>query len=187
MRSMLDANALPHLVAVLMVAVLPHAARAWVYPEHRQLALSGVQRLDNDRRAVFDGLWQAARAGDEQRLCAAGADYEQGTTPSCIDWAALSAIAGDHSCSSQEMFETARGAPWILQVADVAAQLKEDLARIPVTPRAELTGKAPEIVGEAQRRVSSEALRAQRINALRTRRHPTGARRPRICDACRFE
>jgi hypothetical protein len=165
---MLDANVLPQLVAALMAAVLPHAARAWVYPEHRQLALSGVQRLDSDRRAEFDGLWQAARAGDEQRLCAAGADLDQGTTPSCIDWAALSAIAGDHSCSSREMFETARGAPWILQVADIAAQLKEDLARIPVTPKAEVTGRAADIVGEAQRRVSSEATRAQRINALRT-------------------
>ena len=84
---------------------------------------------------MFDRLWQLARTGDEQRLCAAGADGEQGTAPSCIDWAALSAIAGDHSCSSREMFETARSAPWILQVADVAAQLKEDLARIPVLPQ----------------------------------------------------
>ena len=31
------------------------------------------------------------------------------------------------------MLETARSSPWILQVADVAAQLKADLARIPVT------------------------------------------------------
>jgi hypothetical protein len=168
MRSIRGTSVRPTLIAVLALAVLPQAARAWVYPEHRQLALQAVQRLDGERRAVFDRLWQDARAGDEQRLCAAGADIEQGTTPSCIDWAALSAIAGDHSCSSREMFETARSAPWVLQVADVAAQLKEDLARIPVTPEAEATERAADIVQEAQRRVASETARAQRTNALRT-------------------
>src|SRR5205085_9207638 len=114
---------------------LPLAGQAWVYPEHRQLSLLPVDGLDADRRAVFDGLWLRARDGERQ-LCAAGVDREQGTAPACIDWAALSAIAGDHSCSSREMFDTARGAGWIMQVADVAAQLKEDLARLPVTPMA---------------------------------------------------
>lgn len=166
-KSILNAVAPLHLIAVL-VLVQPLAARGWEYPEHRQLALLGVQRLDGERRAVFDRLWQAARTGDEQRLCVEGGDREQGTAPSCIDWAALSAIAGDHSCSSREMMETARSAPWILQVADVGAQLKEDLARIPVTPSAEATENPSGIVAEAEHRVSSEALRARRINALRT-------------------
>jgi hypothetical protein len=66
------------------------------------------------------------------------------------------------------MFEIARSAPWILQVADVAAQLKEDLARIPVLPNPESMGKATDVVNDAQRRLASEAARAQRINALRT-------------------
>jgi hypothetical protein len=179
---MLDAKVLPRLVVVLVLGTLPLAGRSWVYPEHRQLSLLAVQGLDGERRAVFDRMWQLARTGDEQRLCPAGADSEQGTAPSCIDWAALSAIAGDHSCSSRDMFETARGAPWILQVADVAAQLKEDLARIPVLPNPESMGNAPDtggdaqplvkdaqrLVGQAQRRVASDAARAQRINALRT-------------------
>jgi hypothetical protein len=112
-------------------------------------------------------MWQLARTGDEQRLCASGADGEQGAAPSCIDWAALSAIAGDHSCSSREMFETARSAPWILQVADIAAQLKEDLARVPVMPNPESMEQAIDTVSDARRRVASEVARAQRINALR--------------------
>src|SRR4051794_10779434 len=108
---MLVAKVLPRLVAVLISAALPLAAHSWVYPEHRQLSLLAVQQLDGERRAVFDRLWQLARTGDEQRLCASGADRLQGTAPACIDWAALSAIAGDHSCSSRDMFETARAAP----------------------------------------------------------------------------
>src|SRR4051812_24942905 len=168
MTSVFHAKLLARLLSVLFICALPLAGRRWVYPEHRQLALLAVQQLDGDRRAAFDRLWQLARSGDEQRLCASGADGEQGTAPQCIDWAALSAIAGDHSCSSRDMFETARSAPWILQVADVAAQLKDDLARIPVLPNPEAMEKAPDVVTGAQRRVASEAPRAQRINALRT-------------------
>jgi hypothetical protein len=163
-----DAKLLPRLLTVLILGALPMGARSWIYPEHRQLAMVSVQQLDGERRAHFDRMWQLARTGDEQRLCATGADGEQGTAPACIDWAALSAIAGDHSCSSRDMFETARSAPWILQVADVAAQLKEDLARIPVLPNPDSMTKATDIVDDAQRRVASERARAQRINALRT-------------------
>src|SRR6476661_3206547 len=121
------------MLAFAVLGALSRSAYAWIYPEHRDLNILAMQRLDPERRAVFNRLWGDARAGDEQHLCAAGAEAEQSTTPSCIDWAALSAIAGDHSCSSREMLETARSAPWILQVADVAAQLKTDLARLPVT------------------------------------------------------
>jgi hypothetical protein len=51
-------------------SVLAHTAQGVAYPEHRQLSLLAVQRLDAERKAVFDRLWQDARAGDEQRLCA---------------------------------------------------------------------------------------------------------------------
>ncbi|MBA2960949.1 MULTISPECIES: hypothetical protein [Ramlibacter] len=165
---MLAAKALPRLVAFLVVGVMPLVALSWVYPEHRILSLLAVQQLDSERRAVFDHTWELARSGDEARLCAAGADQGQGTAPSCIDWAALSAIAGDHSCSSLEMMETARGAPWILQVADVGAQLKEDLARIPMTPNPDALDRSADLISGAQRSISSEAVRAQRVNALRT-------------------
>jgi hypothetical protein len=140
---------------------------AWVYPEHRELSLLAVSQLEPDRRAVFDQLWQEARAGDEKRLCALGADSEQGLAPSCIDWAALAAIAGDHSCSSQEMVETARTSKWILSVADVAAQLKSDLARIPVAATAETSTAAADPLSDVRRRLESESVRAERINVLR--------------------
>jgi hypothetical protein len=102
-----------------------------------------------------------------QRMCAMAADSEQGVTPECIDWAALSAIAGDHSCSSADMLETIRKSDWILVVADVAAQLKADLARIPVTAPADQAERASGIIADAQRRLADEASRAQRLNAQR--------------------
>jgi hypothetical protein len=155
------------LLFAALVALAP-AARAWVYPEHRELALLGVQQLDPERRAVFDRLWAQSRTGDERQLCGSGADTVQDLAPPCIDWAALSAIAGDHSCSSRDMFETARAAPWILGVADVAAQLKADLARIPVTAAPDASDASANLVANAQRRLASETARAQRVNALRT-------------------
>ncbi len=143
------------------------AAYGWIYPEHRDIAVLAVEGLDPERKAEFDRLWQEARWGDEGRLCAAGADTEQDVAPDCIDWAALSGIAGDHSCSSQEMLEAVRTSEWILQVADVAAQLKEDLARIPVTATPDQSVGASTILGDAQRRLTDESSRAKRLNALR--------------------
>lgn len=157
-------------VRLLLAAVgwcTTNAAFGWIYPEHRDIAVLAVEGLDPERKAEFDRLWQEARLGDEARLCVQSADTEQGVAPECIDWAALSGIAGDHSCSSQEMLETARTSEWILQVADVAAQLKEDLARIPVTATPEQSAAAPTALGDAQRRLADEASRAKRVNALR--------------------
>ena len=44
----------------------------------------------------------------------AGRRRHAGRRPPCIDWAALSAIAGDHSCSSQELTATVLESDWIL-------------------------------------------------------------------------
>jgi len=143
-------------------------ALAWIYPEHRDIAVRAVQGLDAGQKELFDRLWSEARAGDEQRMCAIAADAGQGLAPACIDWAALPGIAGDHSCSSQGMLDTVRNEQWILVVADVAAQLKSDLARIPVTAPPEQAGGASELLSDPGRRLADEATRAQRVNALRT-------------------
>jgi hypothetical protein len=156
-------------LVLLLLALAPGGeCRAWIYPEHRDLALQAVEGLDPERRAVFDRLWQEARAGDEARLCAAGADTAQGLAPDCIDWAAFSAISGDHSCSSRQMLDTATHSTWILQVADVAAQLKVDLARIPVTASPTVSLAASSVIEDAQRHLADQNSRAARINALRT-------------------
>ena len=169
-RAMLQiiARVLSRLSLAAMLSGAGNSAFAWVYPEHRELSLLAVAQLDPDRRVVFDQLWQQARTGDEKRLCALGADREQGLAPSCIDWAALPAVAGDHSCSSQEMFEAARVSDWILVVADVAARLKVDQARIPVTATAKAIAGNADPLSDVRRRLMSESARAERINVLRT-------------------
>jgi hypothetical protein len=155
--------ALRLLVVALGFATAP--AFAWVYPEHRDIAVLGIESLDVQRQAVFDQLWAEARGGYEKRLCTQGADTAQGLMPDCIDWAAMSAIAGDHSCSSAQLLDTVSTSEWILAVAEVAAQLKVDLTRISKTSPA--ASQEEGLIGDLRRQMESEAIRADRINVLR--------------------
>ena len=156
-------------IAVLFASFLflPGLARAWVYPEHREIALQSVEALDPERRQIFDELWTEA-AADSERLCPSGADREQSTTPDCIDWAAFSAISGDHSCSAADALGIVLHSDWILDVADVSAQLQLDLAEIEVTAPTEQEEEPLGFAADIRRRMESESVRAQRINALRT-------------------
>src|SRR5436190_1166352 len=159
------------LVAALIAAALVLSAapaHAWVYPEHRDIAVLAVAKLAAERKAQLDRLWGDARVGNEQRLCAQPADTQQGVAPECIDWAAFTAIAGDHSCSSSNMLDTTLKTEWILQVADVGAQLKIDLSQVVVAPRPDVQLFGPSALVDFQRQVEDEAQRARRINALRT-------------------
>lgn len=152
-------------LAAVLVLVASHAA-AWDYPEHRQIGLHTVESLDPVRRRTFDQLWSEARFGSD-RLCVRGADTEQSTAPECIDWAAFTAIAGDHSCSAAEALEDALGSDWILEVADVGAQLHLDLAEVEVMPLPEQEEHSSDVFVDAERRLADEAARAERINILR--------------------
>jgi hypothetical protein len=101
---------------------------AWVYPEHRDIAVQAIVRLTPERRALLDSLWAIARRGNEARLCSLVVDPLQGREPQCLDWAAWPAIGGDHSCSPQELLDNVLRSDWMLGVADIAARLREDLA-----------------------------------------------------------
>ena len=142
-------------------------AFAWVYPEHRDISVLAVQGLDPARKAVFDNLWKEARRTHEGRLCEQGADAGQGLSPNCIDWAALAAVGGDHSCSSQEMADTVLRSNWILKVAQVGAQLKADLSTIAVLPLESQISGDQRSIEDLQRRLESETARAAHLNALR--------------------
>jgi hypothetical protein len=121
---------LPAILALLFLsALLPGLSSAWVYPEHRDIAVQAVQSLDPEQRAVLDRLWAEARSGHERRLCGQAAEAGQGRKPSCIDWAAWPAIAADHSCSGDNMVRIVLESDWILEVADISASLKEHLAK----------------------------------------------------------
>jgi hypothetical protein len=98
---------------LLLAVALTFATRpafAWVYPEHRDITLLSIEGLDPERKALFDWLWAEARIDHEKRLCAQGTDTAQGVMPECIDWAALPAIGGDHSCTSKQLLDTVNSA-----------------------------------------------------------------------------
>src|SRR4029077_247328 len=69
---------------------------------------------------------------------------------------------------AEEMTATVLGSEWILSVADIAARLKVDLARIAILPRPEQLAGAQGTVADIRRRVDSASARADRKNALRT-------------------
>jgi hypothetical protein len=112
-------------VAILSISI---ESKAWIYPEHRDITLTAVQRLDPARRAQLDQIWALARVGYESRLTIAVADVTQSVKPRQLDFAAWPAISGDHSTSAQNMVHNVLHTNWILEVADVAAQLKIGIA-----------------------------------------------------------
>ncbi len=152
------------LTAGLLAMTAP--AWAWVYPEHRDIAVLSVTGMDPEHRAVFDQFWNTARQGEKKRFCPNGADAAQGLDPQCIDWAAMSAIAGDHSCSSQALLDTVENAQWILEVADVAAQLKLDLAKSASVDQ-RTAAQSAGTINDLRRQLESQAARAERVNSLR--------------------
>jgi hypothetical protein len=116
-------------IGLLVLALLPaKAMSAWTYPEHRAITAKGIQTLDPRDRAALDAIWAAARAG-EARLCESPAAGDQGPKPECIDLAAWAAIAGDHSCSPDDMLQVILKSTWILKVAGVTARMEAGLEK----------------------------------------------------------
>ena len=113
---------------ILIFCIFPVTVKAWVYPEHRDITLLAIQKLDSIYRARLDALWALARKGHESRLDISVADFTQNEHPKCIDYAAFPAIAGDHSVSAENLVYNVLQTDWILLVADVAARLKNGLA-----------------------------------------------------------
>jgi len=97
---------------------------AWVYPEHRDIAALAIQNLNKTERTILDKLWASARVGYESRLPESIIDNSKGH----IDFPSWSAIAGDHSCSAESMLQTVLETKWILDVSEIAAELKVNLS-----------------------------------------------------------
>lgn len=114
-------------VVLCSMVLVASGARAWVYPEHRDIALRAVLDLDSSQAAVLVELWNMARVGNEARLPMYPVVPNQPERPNYIDWAAWTAIGGDHSCSAQEMVKVVTKADWILDVARITEKLKRNL------------------------------------------------------------
>jgi hypothetical protein len=117
------------LFTVIIIFLGISKLNAWIYPEHREIALLAIQKLSPEYRAIMDKLWADARVGYELRLTEAVIDATQSTNPLFLDFASWTAISGDHSCSPEILLYNVLETDWILQVADIAAQLKIDIAK----------------------------------------------------------
>jgi len=119
-------RAAPLLLAGLLGAV---PARAWIYSEHRAITARGIDTLDASRRRSLDALWDLARQGHAERLCASPDAGDQRGRPDCIDLSAWPAIGADHACSPEEMLAVILESGWILNVAAIADTTGEAIAR----------------------------------------------------------
>lgn len=117
-------------LTLLMLAVVawPRRAHAWLFSEHWDISSLALGRLDIEDRRVLDRLWAQARAGQGARWCASMAQHEQQMTPTCVDFAAWPALAGDHSCSARELVNQALPSDWVLPVMAVATETEVALA-----------------------------------------------------------
>jgi len=75
-------------------------------------------------------LWTVATGGT-QPLKNACSTPLGGYDGSCLDLASWPAIAGDHSCSPENLRKDVVGSSWIMDVSHVAADLRRDLATAP--------------------------------------------------------
>jgi hypothetical protein len=114
---------------IILFVNIDSTTHAWTYPEHRQITLIAIQKLNSGYRAEFDSLWALARKGYEARLDASVADFSLGLKPKYLDYAAWPAIAGDHSNSSENMLFVILKSNWILKVANVGAILETGLKK----------------------------------------------------------
>ncbi len=114
-------------ILLLICFLMSFTSMAWVYPEHRRIALLAIQKLNPQQRKTLDSLWALARTGNESRLTEKIIEPEQGFHPTHIDFAAWAGISGDHSCSPKDMLNIVLQSDWILNVANVAAQLEADI------------------------------------------------------------
>ena len=105
------------------------ACQAWVYPEHREIALLAIEHLSPADRSTLDRMWMQARMGHELRLSGPVIDRQLGVRAERLDLASWTAIAGDHSCSPLDLMAVVLYSDWILKVDDVAARLRIDLAK----------------------------------------------------------
>ena len=116
----------PRLLVFFLILTC-HQVSAWIFPEHRYIALLAIRNLSEERRADLDRLWFQARMGHTDRLTEFIIDPGQGLRPVQLDFATWTGIAGDHSCSPDEMLNTILKSEWIMNVAGISARLQEKI------------------------------------------------------------
>ena len=115
----------------LLAAVLaPLLLCAWTYPEHRDISAAALARLTPARQEVLGKLWTLATSGAEP-LRNACAEPLGGLDGSCLDLASWPALAGDHSCSPENLRKDVLPSKWVMDVSEVGVELRRKLAGAP--------------------------------------------------------
>lgn len=122
------------IVLLFLVAAATRPAQAWLWHEHRSIAATAIAELTPAQSQELAALWNSARAGRGERFCPELSAGDQGPTPTCLDFAAWTAIGGDHSCSFADLLETVSQSDWILRAAAVTARTAKELPEAK-TPR----------------------------------------------------
>jgi hypothetical protein len=113
-------------------------ARAWIWPEHRDIAVTAIQGLPSAERAQLETLWASLKVEAGPQLCRTLVN--QGATPQsafgdwsaiCLDFPSYPALGGDHSCSTADLRAVTESEEWGLRVAWVAEWSKKRLAEAP--------------------------------------------------------
>ena len=117
------------ILITLLITTFQFKGNAWVYPEHRDIMLLAILKLDSAHLAVLDRLWTLARTGYESRLNLSVVDPTQSNNVKYLDYAAWPGIAGDHSTSADNMVFNILQTDWILDVANITANLKIGIAK----------------------------------------------------------
>jgi hypothetical protein len=122
--------------AVVLLAA-PGMARAWIWPEHRDIAAEALRDLPPGERKTLEQMWVGVRAIGGKQVCERLVD--PGAEPidvprserdtACVDYASFPALAGDHSCTAAELWSDAAKEAWAPRVVWVAAQTKARLAK----------------------------------------------------------
>lgn len=114
----------------LVVLLAGAPAQAWIYPEHRDIGNAGVGLLEPETRAALQALWAQGRPAFQrpEHVCEALVLAHGDGPPGCLDFGALPALAGDHSCSPDDLATDVVPGPWVLGVARVADETRRALA-----------------------------------------------------------
>jgi hypothetical protein len=90
-------------------------------PEHAQITAEATRELDASERRVLEALWGAARRGSATHLCAGleRAPADEDGAVACLGFADLPSVAGDHSCSPEELLHEVTQDTWLQDVVQV--------------------------------------------------------------------
>jgi len=126
---------------LLVALVVPSPAAAWIWPEHRDIAVEAVRGLSAAERRTLETMWGELTSEAGPQLCTTL--VSKGAEPRskfgewsavCIDFPSYPALGGDHSCSTADLRAVTERQEWGRKVVWVAEQTKVKLAEAGASP-----------------------------------------------------